>query len=941
MGQRGKGGRGGRGRGRGGRGGGRSRDSGVDNRCSFENVPKSNEKFERYYNGLLNLEEGEKGEFWAALKRELPNSFRFAGSKGHAIAVQKQLKERYIPEITAIQQFDGSPVTPPAPVPWYPDELAWAMSTSKTVIRKSPPFAKFQKFLVSETSVGNISRQEVVSMIPPLVMDLRPGMTVLDMCAAPGSKAAQLLEMVHHGEETRVQAVLKGDGSASAELELDPSDDGRATGLLIANDSDYKRSHMLIHQLKRLSSPNLIVTNHDATMYPSIKLPATPENPATNRYLKFDRILADVPCSGDGTTRKNVNLWKDWNPSNALGLYVTQVRILVRALQMLKVGGRVVYSTCSMNPIENEAVIASAIERCGGPEKVKLINSDDQLPLLKRRPGLKTWTVMDKKGRAWNSWAHLQKHIADNGEEDCTSKLVEGMFSPIDEAMSSVPFDQCMRVYAHLQDTGGFFITILEKQSEFKAKPESENKKIVPKPPITAIVDAIESATTPVDSGSVAPKIEAADQLTHPTSSTLDEVTPVARQNQEQPGSDATHTIGSKRPASEIEDPEVNGAIENKKLKTEDTESHASPPPTGGHTEHYPPPPAAELDLTTRPGDQRSDSRPEKPLNKYGQNQAYEEAFKYIPGDHDQVSDIESFYKLSGRFPRDRFLVRNATGEPAKTIYYTTALIRDILSENEGKGIKFIHAGVKMFMKQDVQGEGVCRWRIQSEGMPILQGYVGEGRVVKLTKKETLRTLLIEMFPKVSGDSWKELGEIGERVRDIGMGCCILRIEPGEGEDAFTEKMVLPLWRSMHSLNLMLAKEDRSAMLLRIFDDTTPLVNNSIAFQREAELRNLKDGETKKEVAPGFKVEDGEIKVDVDGGLEGAGASGVRRRDQRDADVQIVEGPYSTLVAGVDQVANKGMDVKATKIEKGEETGGVEEQLGGMGGIEGQQGGVA
>jgi multisite-specific tRNA:(cytosine-C5)-methyltransferase len=279
---------------------------------------------------------------------------------------------------------------------------------------------------VSETSVGNISRQEVVSMIPPLVMDLQPGMTVLDMCAAPGSKAAQLLEMVHRGEEARIRKSLqdhaKEDGREispgaevkaedARELEIDSSDDGRATGILIANDSDYKRAHMLIHQLKRLSSPNLIVTNHDATMYPSIKLPPTPENPATNRYLKFDRILADVPCSGDGTTRKNVNLWQDWNPGNALGLYITQVRILVRALQMLKPGGRVVYSTCSMNPVENEAVIASAIERCGGLGKVQLLPSDDKLPLLQRKPGLKKWSVMDKSGKVWDSFEDVQKDI--------------------------------------------------------------------------------------------------------------------------------------------------------------------------------------------------------------------------------------------------------------------------------------------------------------------------------------------------------------------------------------------------------------------------------------------------------------------------------------------------------------------------------------------------
>jgi multisite-specific tRNA:(cytosine-C5)-methyltransferase len=148
---------------------------------------------------------------------------------------------------------------------------------------------------------------------------------------------------------------------------------------------------MLIHQLKRLSSANLTVTNHDATMYPSIKLPQLPAedgNKQKNRYLKFDRILAGAPCSGDGTTRKNISVWKEWNLANALGLYATQARILVRALQMLKVGGRVVYSTCSMNPVENEAAVASAIERCGGGANVKIIDCSQELPGLKRTSGL-------------------------------------------------------------------------------------------------------------------------------------------------------------------------------------------------------------------------------------------------------------------------------------------------------------------------------------------------------------------------------------------------------------------------------------------------------------------------------------------------------------------------------------------------------------------------
>ena len=826
--------------------------------------------------------------------------------------MQRQLVDRYIPEISKISHYDGTKVEPPQPVAWYPDNLAWWMTTPKNVVRKFPPFSAFQKYLVSETSVGNISRQEVVSMIPPLVMDLHPGMTVLDMCAAPGSKAAQLLELVHRGEEGRIRKSLrdhaKEDGREvshcgeiesddAGDFEIDSNDDGRATGILIANDSDYKRAHMLIHQLKRLSSPNLIVTNHDATMYPSIKLPPTPENPATNRYLKFDRILADVPCSGDGTTRKNVNLWQDWNPSNALGLYVTQVRILVRALQMLKAGGRVVYSTCSMNPVENEAVISSAIERCGGLEKVKLLPSDDKLPSLKRKPGLKSWSVMDKTGQVYDSFDAVQKDIEENGSTSSLEKLVEGMFTPSSTSKCAIPFERCMRVYAHQQDTGGFFIAILEKQSEFKAKPESDSKKIEAKPPIAALVDDITNGTKR--------KAEELDEISPKKAKTDGDID---IEDEDDPVLDAVSRIAKPNPR---EGGDLTGDREVREA-------------------HFPPPPAAQLDLSTRPGDMRLDaggSHP-RPINRTRNGQQFEEPFKYIACNHAEVESVENFYHLSPRFPRDRFMVRNATGEPVKTIYYTSALVRDILTENEGKGIKFIHGGVKMFMKQDVQGEGVCKWRIQSEGMPILEGYVGEERVVRLYKKETFRKLLIEMFPKLADDGWRNLGEIGERVNNIPMGCCVLRIEASNASDGFTERMVLPLWRSLFSLNLMLAKEDRTAMLLRIFNDTTPLVNNHKG--------NHPTSPEKRGIAPGFKEEAGEIKVDVNPSIEAAATLPEPANDG----LLVKPGPYGAIVADSHSAAGVN-DVKMENVIKGKDTGGPEQQLNGTGGIEGQLGGVS
>lgn len=684
-------------------------------------------------------------------------------------------------------------------------------------------------------------------MIPPLLMDVKPGMTVLDLCAAPGSKAAQLIEMVHGGEETRLQKVLAkkkeeqghDTGSncrmepekmeeAAEGLSDDYSDDGRTTGLLIANDADYKRAHMLIHQMKRLNSPNLIVTNHDATIFPSIKLPSEPVPEGATprgRYLKFDRILADVPCSGDGTCRKNLNVWKEWNPGNALGLFATQVRILVRALQMLKVGGRVVYSTCSMNPVENEAVVASAIDRCGGPSKVHIVDCSDALPKLKRRQGLSTWKVMDKQGKIWQSWSEVEEEKVKNGPEGL-GRLAEAMFSPVGPA-EKISFERCIRVYPHLQDTGAFFITVLEKKSEIRARPEAENKRTEPPSSIIALAEEIEAK--PTDGVNPIEKLNTLDAIAPPQANGDDEgLSAAARQNKEIAPSEGT--TSQKREL----DAQADAGMATKRIKTRDEVDEPAPQGAEDRQVHWPPPPGALLDIS-RPPTLDSLSKPALPSPRNPQQQQkkkraaqpFEEPFLYLAPDHEELQSIYSFYNLSPSFPRDRFMVRNASGNPVKTIYYTSTLARDILTENQGKGIKFVHCGIKMFVKQDVQKVGVCKWRIQTEGLPIVEGWVGEERVVRLWKKKTLKTLLLEMFPKVDGDGWKGLGEIGERVRDLEMGCCVLRVDPNKDEDGFDERLVLPLWRSLHSLNLMLPKEDRKAMLLRLYNDDSPLLDHS------------------------------------------------------------------------------------------------------------------
>jgi multisite-specific tRNA:(cytosine-C5)-methyltransferase len=656
------------------------------------------------------------------------------------------------------------------------------MTTPKAVIRKFPPFASFQKFLVSETEVGNISRQEIVSMIPPLLMGIEPHMTVLDLCAAPGSKTAQMIEMLHAGEEDRMRAAREamttngGSVNGIAEGTADSGDDdGRSTGLLVANDVDYKRAHMLIHQTKRLNSPNLIVTNHDATMFPSIRLPSDQAPDGIwhpNKYLKFDRILADVPCSGDGTSRKNPEIWTKWTPGNALGLHVIQARILVRALQMLKVGGRVVYSTCSMNPIENEAVVASAIDRCGGSTKVQLIDCKDELPGLKRHNGFTDWPVMDKSGRIWKSWKELEEHRHKHGEEGL-ERVVENMFAP-PKSDTSPQLQYCMRVYPHMQDTGGFFIAVLEKKSEIRAKPEAEPKK--PEHEHIGIGKALEGLTNREYEGK---RIDAFDEK-HPSGPEPGGTITAAERLDEPDLSDSSSTSKRKRAEAEQEEKEP-----PKRLKVTEPSRQYPPMREPHYYRHYPPPPGAMRDQPST-SNQHNPSIPviqTVPQPKKKRDAPFEEPFKYLPPTHPELLPIFSFYQISSRFPKDRFMVRNASGNPSKTIYYTSTLARDILTENEGKGLKFVHCGVKMFVKQDVQSQDTCPWRIQTDGLPIVESWVGEDRVVYLTERETLRKLLVEMFPKVGGDGWKGLAEIGERVRDIKMGCCVLRVELAEGKE--------------------------------------------------------------------------------------------------------------------------------------------------------------
>lgn len=136
-------------------------------RAAFKEIVKENEKFVRYYQHAGICPEAEWDEMIEVLRSDLPTTFRLTGSKNTAKRLLDIIQNEFFTKYVADSIVENVTKTPIC-LPWYPNQMAYQLELSRKDIRRSESHYKLHNFLIAETDAGSISRQEAVSMIPPL-----------------------------------------------------------------------------------------------------------------------------------------------------------------------------------------------------------------------------------------------------------------------------------------------------------------------------------------------------------------------------------------------------------------------------------------------------------------------------------------------------------------------------------------------------------------------------------------------------------------------------------------------------------------------------------------------------------------------------------------------------------------------------------------------------
>lgn len=268
-----------------------------------------------------------------------------------------------------------------------------------------------------EHQLGYYYMQELASMLPVIALNPKKNELILDLCAAPGSKTTQL----------------------SSEMQ--------ATGTIIANEVSMNRLKILASNLEKCGATNTIISRKDGFAFCKRLAKYNPE-------IKFDKILVDAPCSGEGTLRSSPKTYKMWNIKTIQNLPKIQKALIESALEILKPDGTLIYSTCTHAPEENEGVVDAVLKNLG--DKIKL--EKPKLP-IKFREGLTKWDF--KSEQVHKNTGSFNVSSGGRGFRDAMGKKQMNLRTTNVKFSSEIK--KCARIYPQDNNTEGFFIAKFRK----------------------------------------------------------------------------------------------------------------------------------------------------------------------------------------------------------------------------------------------------------------------------------------------------------------------------------------------------------------------------------------------------------------------------------------------------------------------------------------------
>ncbi len=255
--------------------------------------------------------------------------------------------------------------------------------------------------------------QEPSAMSAAALSGARPGEKILDLCAAPGGKSTQLAGMM------------------------------RGEGLLVSNEIHPARAKVLSQNMERLGVPNVIVTNE------------SPDRLADRFGSFYDRVIVDAPCSGEGMFRKEEQALSCWSTENVAQCAARQAGILDQAASMVKPGGRLVYSTCTFAPAEDEETIEAFLAR--HPEFTLV-----DLPAELGEERMKEYGFAAGHPE-WSEFSPAQEKESTAEGESQNAVLLQG-----DAAERKRTLNRTIRLWPHRLRGEGHFAAVLEKEGKWK-----------------------------------------------------------------------------------------------------------------------------------------------------------------------------------------------------------------------------------------------------------------------------------------------------------------------------------------------------------------------------------------------------------------------------------------------------------------------------------------